>query len=722
MLSGPPKPTFTKNRVVATGTGNATGRFRPKVTSSAAVESRVSRSKERTRQDSIIKRCQSVEVLSNDRMIRKSSIDNSKPPPLPPKTERPLENILNSTLANDNIVVDEKVVDKNVDKSVKFRKVSPEASPTSMASLKKPFHKRRSSGLLFGVEERELPAPDTVKETRKIFESFDKTGVRPSSSFLTKSQSTSSLYSAPAFSRSPTRDRTSIDVLASSRLTRKKSDENVNLASLRTSSPQRRVSYVNYINNKSSLYRNNATTQKLNATSKPTLPTKPSNLNFGKKDSVDHETNTVPVLPAKKNSIASQTSSSEKKVTVRKPAVEVSGDEMEEGMKPISSDSLKNIRQSGVTYSFSFQSENALSKNQNYLPTPLSSSPTSKQVGVIKPITRDAETSPVMKHDDSEKEVIILKKEDRESELPPSFLRPSTVKKSSPESTLKSSNAADKTSKFSPPMTTWMTVGAAMKSDKKPELIIDELSPVKFTPEAPPIPATRNVRFANDGQILTATPATIVSSDSSEDTEDSSSIEPPVVPPPRIHEKNPHQFLPPFNPALKPVSLQQPEKLLNPLITPKESKPVNHYVKDPKQVNAVVKDPKPSAPVVKEPKPVKSVVAKEDKPVYPVATKVDKPVSPIVTKEEKPSSPPRSPLQTHQSVETSTSLSSLAKPKKKAEPATNSMVFNFVNSEKNVTHIENDGLDMSKRKNLKNTRVREISILINFNWKRIRLS
>ena len=58
----------------------------------------------------MIKRCQSVEVLSNDRMIRKS-VDNSsssKPPPLPPKTERPLENILNSTLANDNIVVDDK--------------------------------------------------------------------------------------------------------------------------------------------------------------------------------------------------------------------------------------------------------------------------------------------------------------------------------------------------------------------------------------------------------------------------------------------------------------------------------------------------------------------------------------------------------------------------------------------------------------------------------------
>jgi len=100
---------------------------------------------------------------------------------------------LNTTLANDNVILDEKVdktvekVEKTVEKSVKFSKASPEASPTSMASLKKPFHKRRSSGLLFGVEERELPAPDTVKQTRKIFESGS-TVVRPPAPFLTKCQ------------------------------------------------------------------------------------------------------------------------------------------------------------------------------------------------------------------------------------------------------------------------------------------------------------------------------------------------------------------------------------------------------------------------------------------------------------------------------------------------------------------------------------------------------
>jgi hypothetical protein len=172
-----------------------------------------------------------------------------------------------------------------------------------MASLKKPFHKRRSSGLLFGVEERELPAPDTVKETRKIFESIDKSGRpvgvgRVGPSFLTKSQSTSSLYSSTYSnnSRSPSRERNNF---TDSKLSRKKSDENL-ASARRNTSPQRRVSYVNYINNKSSLYRN--VPAKVN--SKPTLPIKPTNIHFSRRESVDAESN-APTLPAKKNSVIS---------------------------------------------------------------------------------------------------------------------------------------------------------------------------------------------------------------------------------------------------------------------------------------------------------------------------------------------------------------------------------------------------------------------------------
>ncbi len=102
-----------------------------------------------------------------------------------------------------------------------------------------------------------------------------------------------------------------------------------------------------------------------------------------RKESVEPETtqSAAPILPAKRNSIASQTSSVDKKVTsptavTRKLSVD-SSDELEEGMKVISSDSLKNIRQSGSTYIFSFQSETSSTKNQNYLPAP-----SSKQVSI----------------------------------------------------------------------------------------------------------------------------------------------------------------------------------------------------------------------------------------------------------------------------------------------------------------------------------------------------
>lgn len=607
------------------------------MTAVAAVESRASRSKERTRQDTIIKRCQSVEVLSvTDRiMSRKSAAaasptTESKPPPLPPKSERPLETILNTTLANDNIVVEGNGVEIEINaaadkKVVTFRNSPPEVSPTSMASLKKPFHKRRSSGLLFGVEERELPAPDIVKDRRKIFETIDKTstgrgGVGGRGSFLTKSQSTSSLYSSTySNSRSPSRERSNNDV--NGKLTRKKSDENIAAASRRHVSPQRRVTYVNYIN-KSSLYRNVA--PKVN--SKPSLPTKPTNIHFSRRDSIEQEN--VPVLPAKKNSVTSppiintsksvSTSTTTKTPAVRKPSV-VSEENLEEGMKVISNDSLKNIRQSGATYSFSFQSDSV--KNQkSHLPNLASSPPSSKQVGVIKPITRDSDLPadavtnvlrPLKEHNkdsmkkaqredenNTETEVIILRKEERQTEIPPIFnLRTTPVKKTSSESVkkeIKNNHINDVTansSRIPPPVAPWVTVGAVLKTENKAELIFDDVPP-KFPSEPPPpVPASRGVRFSNGtsgvGQILTATPAIINTSDSSEDTEDSSfeqsrssdppvKVAPPVVaPPPRLSTQEKitstvHQFLPP---AIPPPRSSLPEK------------PVNSFASQPEKPN-----------------------------------------------------------------------------------------------------------------------------------------
>ncbi len=69
------------------------------------------------------------------------------------------------------------------------------------APTKAPPMKPVSAGLLFGVKERELPAPDTVRETRKLFECNNNGGARSprklSGGGLTKSKSTSSLYTKP---------------------------------------------------------------------------------------------------------------------------------------------------------------------------------------------------------------------------------------------------------------------------------------------------------------------------------------------------------------------------------------------------------------------------------------------------------------------------------------------------------------------------------------------
>lgn len=66
-----------------------------------------------------------------------------RPPPLPPKSsERPLDSALNSSLANEVEIVEEpgKLEEK---RAVRFKKA---VSEGSAASLKRPYHKRRSSG------------------------------------------------------------------------------------------------------------------------------------------------------------------------------------------------------------------------------------------------------------------------------------------------------------------------------------------------------------------------------------------------------------------------------------------------------------------------------------------------------------------------------------------------------------------------------------------------
>lgn len=147
-----------------------------------------------------MKRAQSIEVLpvndattttnvvqSSRGLIRKA-VAASDAPPLPPKGS--LDKVVNS-LANDNMVI----VDTS--EPTTPHKLSTSSSESALISRRAAIYKRRSS---FGVEERELPAPDTVKETRKIFES--RSGGRMPGPFIygsrilhmTKSKSTSNLY------------------------------------------------------------------------------------------------------------------------------------------------------------------------------------------------------------------------------------------------------------------------------------------------------------------------------------------------------------------------------------------------------------------------------------------------------------------------------------------------------------------------------------------------
>ena len=472
-----------------------------------------------------VKRCQSVEVLSINEQVHKEGQkgkpmyasnsakrvevtkiepdeDDEEPPPLPPKSElhkppnvytpksskSPIQTVLKSpTMANDVSVVDKNgdVLDgENISNSPN----SDVPTSTVLASMRRPFQKRRSSGLLFGVEERELPAPDTVRETRKIFESrssstLGKKLLGPNGQTLTKSRSTSSLYSTkelpssnsnnsrynksnpprnlldtntgnqgmpksklgPSFSshlalragvsversnsnsKSPVRRVTSSPNrnVANSNLAKKQAQKQ------NSQSPTRRTS------NTSSSYKPSLQRNAPKVTNKPTLPSKPAHLSssisssglksskssspsnvvssvkssinngngFKQNNSIKNfqasitkETHSEPsntMSPLEQNINSNETSATIlankniKLVPVRplksearivqnnggpdwkaKPSSPpLSAEDIEEGVKLISIDSIRNIRQGGNSFSFNFHSENGINTNiKSYLP------------------------------------------------------------------------------------------------------------------------------------------------------------------------------------------------------------------------------------------------------------------------------------------------------------------------------------------------------------------
>ena len=243
-----------------------------------------------------MKRAQSVEVLSF--LAEKTpvlpstffSVDSGvspppseSPPPLPPRErDSPsVHGVLSSApaLVNDQIIIADK---QPPPIPSSHPKPAPATSKTSAAPLSSGASKpkmrstgsnhsktgnqkqRSSTGVLFGVKDKELPAPDIVKETRKLFESNSSAGRRAGTRTggLTKAKSTSSLYS-----KSPSRSNSVEKAVA-----RPATKPSGSGRSGYSSSPQRRPS------TSPARPKLPSKTSSSSAVARPALPAKPSHL------------------------------------------------------------------------------------------------------------------------------------------------------------------------------------------------------------------------------------------------------------------------------------------------------------------------------------------------------------------------------------------------------------------------------------------------------------
>ena len=321
------------------------------------------------------------------------------PPPLPPRerdSTPPVLNVLHSSpaLVNDSLVLVEKKAttpssSRSTGKSTSAstvkqktgagRQPSPRqpASPRQAPNAKKSSQNRPSAGLLFGVKDKELPAPDTVKETRKLFESGGGTGVGrrfgKSSGGLTKSKSTSSLYTRPN-SRSNSQEKPGLG------MARKKSEEDLHRSAVthksRTgSSPARRTP--------SSSSSSSSTTRKTpgrvsspgrTSTSspapRPSIPAKPSHLSPSTRPSYRRTASSPsqPPLPARAsapgvvkatpaNVVPTTTSKTSNSSSSRPRPV------LEEGVKRISQESIENIRSDGNVFNINVDEKTSGAKS-----------------------------------------------------------------------------------------------------------------------------------------------------------------------------------------------------------------------------------------------------------------------------------------------------------------------------------------------------------------------
>lgn len=355
-----------------------------------------------------MKRAQSVEVLSilNDSPKPRDSVlsdaffkndilpPSESPPPLPPreKTEQSNVNLVLNTapaLVNDIVIIEEKPGPGGPT-------IQPKPSYSRSkysSSVSKPVSKPPSVGVLFGVKDRELPAPDTVKQTRKLFES-EKSGFTDrkviSTNGLTKAKSTSSLYSKPV-SKSPTPEK----------IKKKNSEEDLpksvqssNAMSGRTG-PGRKTSSKPVLRPSGSRFSSGGTSsgspvrtgsresllrsQKNSSpsVSRPAIPAKPShlspivNLNNPFRTALSDATrspgvNNVLTKVRKESTMINEPPPNEvenvrlnlqpvtKKIHSEDTSSNTEHPESEEGTKKISEDSIQNIRKDGNVMSFNF--------------------------------------------------------------------------------------------------------------------------------------------------------------------------------------------------------------------------------------------------------------------------------------------------------------------------------------------------------------------------------
>ena len=442
-----------------------------------------------------IKRCQSVEVLARNKL------EDSKPPPLPPKSTptstsaSTVESVLNSeALSNDKIQLTEKsattsssvppppgktastLTEREKKKLQQPAAAASEASSTVIASLRRPFHgRRRSAGLLFGVEEKELPKTGVVDSTRKIFESRPSAGggglglssaasaTGLQSRLLIKSRSTSSLYGRKSPSSSPVRRTLRQQSTDNNQQAPVSSSKKKDLNSLQSSTKPRTASPAK-------------TSKSLvnSSSSKPALPAKPELKTTSSKNKYHNTTSnsgaeatnvTTPSKSRNKNKFEvpplrhidkNHRQDSWNKTTPVSSKTNGSNNnngtaiDIEEGIKIVSKDSIDKIRQaSGESFNFNFKKKQPAMATKPYLPLkqqapappppqqppattqPVPPTPPPKidtidtsglrdppatpvPVGIIKPISRPVKDEPI--HNKKQQQVEVLQQKSRQNE------------------------------------------------------------------------------------------------------------------------------------------------------------------------------------------------------------------------------------------------------------------------------------------------------------------